>query len=104
MSPANSYCTRLLSSVAPSAPLRSEAPTTATDLGRNSRSICSLVKRRSLMSMSPDECGPDANDDPPLQGEVAARSADGGVKPLTGHPSTTACGGGPPPFAGEDRE
>src|SRR6478752_4492821 len=49
MSPAKSYCTRLLSSVAPSAPVRSEAPTTATDLGLSSRSICWLVKRRSLM-------------------------------------------------------
>src|SRR6478736_6495630 len=53
MSPANSYCTRLLSSVAPSAPVRSEAPTTATDFGLSSRSICWLVKRRSLMSRLP---------------------------------------------------
>src|SRR6187397_2398889 len=53
MSPANSYWTRLLSSVAPSAPVRSEAPTTATDFGRSSRSICWLVKRRSLMQVSP---------------------------------------------------
>src|SRR5690606_38616014 len=30
-------------------PLRSEAPTTATDLGRSRRSICWLVKRRSLI-------------------------------------------------------
>src|SRR5690606_36396166 len=50
---ANSYCTRLLSSVAPSAPVRSEAPITATDFGRSSRSICWLVKRRSLISCSP---------------------------------------------------
>src|SRR6478735_4371911 len=49
MSPANSYWTRLLSRVAPSAPVRSEAPTTATDFGLSSRSICWLVKRRSLM-------------------------------------------------------
>src|SRR5687768_140948 len=54
MSPANSYCTRLLSSVAPSAPVRSEAPTTATDLGRSNRSICWLVKRRSVMPCSPN--------------------------------------------------
>src|SRR5688572_1312631 len=56
MSPANSYCTRLLSSVAPSAPVRSEAPTTATDLGLRRRSICWLVKRRSVMPVSPS-CG-----------------------------------------------
>src|SRR6185436_1602723 len=55
MSPANSYCTRLLSSVAPSAPVRSDAPTTATDFGLSSRSICLLVKRRSLISRLP--CG-----------------------------------------------
>jgi phage terminase large subunit-like protein len=44
---------------------------------------------------------------PPLKGEVARRSRDGGVcasggELQAGYPSTTACGSGPPPLPGED--
>jgi hypothetical protein len=43
-----------------------------------------------------------APENPPLQGEVAARSADGGIfdDATTPYPSTTGFAGGPPPLKG----